>query len=638
MAFIGRYSQTTGKQWTDSCNKKHNTIMFFIKDTDSGQEYPVCCMDSPLEVPAGETYRRVLVRHTDTIDSTALYAKGYGQASKKLPAKTLFGIIQKGYPNETGGHDPETASALTFAVINAFFENETNKFSLDCLRGMNDKFVNGMIAGGETGAEISSYIFYPLEAGVNKPLQRLAILGKPITGKVRFRKTISSCDNSVSQIIRYQDYGIEIDGKTYPFGANGYTTYIELVENKYDYKEVRLNQNATALILDGNGTVNIGADTTQTISVVNHATIDCNKLNMNLPTFTSPKETTLEIKEIWDNLRCYVESVDTCHNLNCTIVEIVKAFWQSWKIWLCYFLDFFNELIAWSTAAKNWFLLLSTAICCLQQQLYLLNGIPINTATIDLSDIYQMILNLQRDINKIFQRIENIELDNTKIWNEITKIKTNITNILNEITKIWNDIAKIWIEIKKLGTQVTSSSYVGVGTLWTSTQQSAAPDSSGYMRPSFNRFTLAGNLPAGVVTTSGYNKLIIKNTTTVSFLVHATFNASLQSDQLLSACYIVVERNGKRVGQTPFIAPDTYDQQVNAEPYIMKPGETVEYAYYMRIGVANPGFVDIFGGSENIKCVLDAEDDTDPSAQRSYFNVSISSIVENTETMSVNNE
>ncbi|WP_245186806.1 hypothetical protein [Enterococcus larvae] len=171
------------------------------------------------------------------------------------------------------------------------------------------------------------------------------------------------------------------------------------------------------------------------------------------------------------------------------------------------------------------------------------------------------------------------------------------------------------------------SSYVGTATLWTTTDTSMGGKDRDLV-PAFNQFTQQSNLPAGVFTrTSDFKGILVKNITEVPLLINSTFNCSMESDQVLAATYVVVTRDSRKIGQTPFIAPTTYDQQVAAEAFILEPGETATMRYYMRIGAANDSFIPIFGGTGDIRCVLAADDPNDPANQRSYFNVSATSIM-----------
>lgn len=178
-----------------------------------------------------------------------------------------------------------------------------------------------------------------------------------------------------------------------------------------------------------------------------------------------------------------------------------------------------------------------------------------------------------------------------------------------------------------LWTAIEQSSYVGTATLWTSITSSQFGNDINLV-PAFNQFEQESNLPDGVFTRkSDFKGIIVNNITEVPLLINSTFNCSISSDQLLSSTYIVITRNGRRIGQTPFIAPTTFDQQVSAESFILNPGETVTLEYYMRVGITNDSFIPIFGGTGNIGCVLDADEPSNPANQRSYFNVSATSIM-----------
>lgn len=178
-----------------------------------------------------------------------------------------------------------------------------------------------------------------------------------------------------------------------------------------------------------------------------------------------------------------------------------------------------------------------------------------------------------------------------------------------------------------LWTALEQSSYLGVATLLTTTGNSMCGDQTKQLEPAFNDFVEQSNLPDNVLTrTSDFKGIIVNNTTAVPLLVNSTFNCSIETDKLLSSTYIVVTRDGNKIGQTPFVTATTYDQQVAAEPFILQPGQKSTLRYYMRVGAADVGFVAQFGGSSTVCCVLEPEG-TSPDIQRSYFNVSVSSVL-----------
>lgn len=198
-----------------------------------------------------------------------------------------------------------------------------------------------------------------------------------------------------------------------------------------------------------------------------------------------------------------------------------------------------------------------------------------------------------------------------------------IPNLCNMFKAIVCAIGGLWDRIAVV-------SYVGILTLYTTTQVKGS--GSGDQRPAFNTHVLQGNLPSGVLTVSNsYTGITIKNTTGVPLLVDTTFNCSIRTQQHFACCFTVVTKDGYKIGQTPFITPDTYDQQVSAEPFILQPGATAVMRYYFRIGNANSWFQSEFGyrsgGSGDPECTLEPNNSSDPENQRSYFSVKVTSIV-----------
>lgn len=187
----------------------------------------------------------------------------------------------------------------------------------------------------------------------------------------------------------------------------------------------------------------------------------------------------------------------------------------------------------------------------------------------------------------------------------------------------------LWSNVHRLWNQITITSYVGILTLYTSTRVEGS--GSGNQAPAFNQNTRQGNMPTSVLSVaSDYKGIVVNNTTTVPLLVDCTFNSSIYTDQHICCCFIVVTKDGFTIGQTPFITPNTYDQQVMAESFVLQPGASCTLRYYFRIGDANDYFLQQFGksGSEGIcKCVLDPNVSSNPENQRSYFTVKVTSIV-----------
>ena len=198
------------------------------------------------------------------------------------------------------------------------------------------------------------------------------------------------------------------------------------------------------------------------------------------------------------------------------------------------------------------------------------------------------------------------------------------------IPNLWNLLKSIICTICGLWLQLEINSYQGILTLYTTVRNEGS--GSGNQSPAFNTNTLQGNIPSGVLTVaSDYKGIVVNNTTSVPLLVETTFNSSIYTDQHICSCFIVVTRDGKTVGQTPFITPSTYDQQVRAESFILKAGETATMRYYFRIGDANEYFLSQFGKSDSkgdCRCRLDPNVSSNPENQGSYFSVQVSSITD----------
>lgn len=186
-------------------------------------------------------------------------------------------------------------------------------------------------------------------------------------------------------------------------------------------------------------------------------------------------------------------------------------------------------------------------------------------------------------------------------------------------------ICGLWNELTSLEQKLDASSYLGILTLYTNVR--TVGDGSSAQSPAFNMNVRQGNVPDDVLTVNNdYKGIIVENTTDVPLLVEATFNSSLETDQNLCCAYILVLRDDIAVGQTPFIVPSSYDQQVMAEPFILDPGESSELTYVLRVGAKNSWFQSQFGGGTYVHCVLDDVVSTQQN-QRSYFNVRVSSVM-----------
>lgn len=146
----------------------------------------------------------------------------------------------------------------------------------------------------------------------------------------------------------------------------------------------------------------------------------------------------------------------------------------------------------------------------------------------------------------------------------------------------------------------------------------------------FTRSTREGNLPSSVLQVkSGYDGIVVNNTLAVPLLIDATLNCSIRTHQNFASCYLSVYRDDKAVGQTPFITPDTYDQQSSIQPFILNPGEKATLTYTFAIGSKNKWFQTHFGfydDEDTPKMCLEPNTD-DLKNQQSYFYVKATSIV-----------
>ncbi len=194
---------------------------------------------------------------------------------------------------------------------------------------------------------------------------------------------------------------------------------------------------------------------------------------------------------------------------------------------------------------------------------------------------------------------------------------------------------------------VTISSYVGVLQLHRTSQglwnldPSYSDGESGYhsVNPPFQTATLTGTLPSGVLAAaSDYKSVKVNNTTGIPLLVNATFNCSIRTNQNIACCFIVVTRDGVAVGQTPFVASNTYDQQVAIEPFILNAGASTTLSWYFAVGHKNNWYAKAFGinngydfpdssalADAEIQCCL--ENNTSAADnQQSYFDVQVTGI------------
>lgn len=232
-------------------------------------------------------------------------------------------------------------------------------------------------------------------------------------------------------------------------------------------------------------------------------------------------------------------------------------------------------------------------------------------------------LNLLNDC-LIGSEIEAVETTDVCDWRDYMKgFGQNIWTVLKGIIC---SVCGLWSKISEISQDIQVASYIGMLTLYTTTRKEG--DGSNAQSPAFNTNVRQGNMPETVLSVADdYKGIVVNNTTSVPILVETTFNCSLYTQQNLCCCYILVLRDDVAVGQTPFITPDTYDQQVMAEPFVLDPGETAEMRYVFRIGSKNSWFISQFGGTGGVNCVLDEVASTQQN-QRSYFEVKVSSIVD----------
>lgn len=238
------------------------------------------------------------------------------------------------------------------------------------------------------------------------------------------------------------------------------------------------------------------------------------------------------------------------------------------------------------------------------------------------------------NIHNIWAEIERIWAAIHAIQDEIADIWENIENILRRLGIIDNSISNLQTSITNIQSKLTKVSYLGILSLYTTTQKTSSTASTTQIL-AFNKNEREGNVPASVLqVTSDYKGITVHNTLGVPILVDATFNCSIHTGQRMASCYILVKRGSNAIGQTPFITPDTYDQQVMAKPFVLQPGESTTLRYEFHIGIANTWFKNEFGymttaeDHDDPKCRLEAMSGSgDARVQGSYFSVKVTSIV-----------
>ena len=195
-------------------------------------------------------------------------------------------------------------------------------------------------------------------------------------------------------------------------------------------------------------------------------------------------------------------------------------------------------------------------------------------------------------------------------------------------------ICGLWTKLHALCSSLNKTAYVGVMTIYTnsgSNESTGTGDGVKTVVLPFEQNHIDGNLPSGLFTASG-TSIVVSNITDVPLLIESTYNCSLRTSQRIASCYLTITRDGLAVGQTPFITPTTYDQQVAAEPFILQPGQSATMAYYFGVGAANAWYHDTFGlrGGESsayVHAKHEPRNTADPENQRSYFNVKATSMM-----------
>lgn len=221
-----------------------------------------------------------------------------------------------------------------------------------------------------------------------------------------------------------------------------------------------------------------------------------------------------------------------------------------------------------------------------------------------------------------------VEVDSYSVCNWKDYMKLLVGNL-------WTMFKGIICAVCGIAERVSYISYVGILTLY---RTSTIIDDSAYAEstPQVLAFSegaevYEGNVGDGVLEpTSDYKGITISNTTSVPLLVETIFNCSMRTSQHFACCYLTVTRDGQTVGQTPFITPTTYDQQVTAEAFVLDPGETTTMRYYFTIGVANGHnwYKNLFYPNTDPDAHMCLEQNSGSvSNQGSFFKVKVSSIV-----------
>ena len=219
-------------------------------------------------------------------------------------------------------------------------------------------------------------------------------------------------------------------------------------------------------------------------------------------------------------------------------------------------------------------------------------------------------------------------------WKEF--MKQFIPNVWTVFKGIICSMCGLWTRVENLCRQLKRASFIGIMTLYTDSATNESTGSGDDVKTvalPFEKNSIVGNAPSGLFSVKSDNKgIIVKNITDVPLIVDATYNCSVRTSQHIASCYLTVTRDGKAIGQTPFITPDTYDQQAMAEPFVLQPGETTTLGYYFGVGWANHWYNTKFGTiSDQTNVYVHAKHErrtsSDPENQRSYFNVKVTSVL-----------
>lgn len=212
------------------------------------------------------------------------------------------------------------------------------------------------------------------------------------------------------------------------------------------------------------------------------------------------------------------------------------------------------------------------------------------------------------------------------LWTNIHNLWDEVNDLKDRVSDLETAVGNIWDAIEDIQEAARYRSYDGILTLYTDTPIYGTGGQSPQVL-AFNTTVREGNLPSSVLQVkSGYDGIVVTNTLPVPVLVTATFNCSIATDQNIACCYIVVTRDGTAVGQTPFITPHSYDQQVMTKPFVLRPNQSAEMSYYFAIGTKNGWFISEFGyatgqAGDGTQCLLEATTSTALRDQPSYFSV-----------------